>query len=315
MALWAAVALTSLQAAPALAASKVERPYDPPPGSRWTIDTAITSDETTPAGPRSLAIKTHAEMTIEQRTAGGFRILYVNRGVTVEGNGQALLATGAVLQVLDNVEIRATTDPSGKPLYVENLDEVRAAMRGGMGTLTGSAGRDPQTQAAIGRAVAGLIEASDARMVPALTGALTDLARAQNTGLEPGKYRHVFTEADNPLGGHALRCNALLHIADADPVAGRLTVVSTFSYDSISKMDFLRSIGQKFLAAVGAQAKAAEIEVIVQRMAVDLDGRAVFEVEDGMTRKITETSVTSTHAMGRDMSRIESRVVTVTRAP
>src|SRR5258708_35601610 len=94
----AAVGLTLLQAAPALAASLVERPYDPPPGSRWIINTAITSDEVTPGGRRGLAINTRAEMTIAQRTAGGFRVVYVNREVKIEGNGQALPATAAELQ-------------------------------------------------------------------------------------------------------------------------------------------------------------------------------------------------------------------------
>jgi hypothetical protein len=310
IALWSVVVVASLYAAPSTA-GKVERPYDPPPGSRWIIETSVTSDETAPGGAKSLAIKTRSEMTVEHRAPAGFVVTYVNRGVTVEGDGQPLSARSALLQALENVEVRATTDLSGKPLSVDNLDEVRGAVRE---KLAAQGGGDRLTQAAIRRAVSGLIDAGGARAASALTGDLTDLAKAQNTGLEPGKYRHIFTEADNPLGGDALRCNALFHIGDADPAAGRLKIVSTFSYDVLSTKSFLKTIGQKFLAVVG-QAKAAQIDVIVESMVIDLDGRALFDVEDGMTRKITETSVTKTRAMGRDASSIENKVVTVTPAP
>ena len=314
MALWAAVVLTSAQAMPASAASSVERPYDPPPGSRWIIETSITSDETAPGGSQSLAIKTRAEMTVERRTPAGFVITYVNRGVSVEGNGQPLSARRALLQALENVEVRATTDLSGKPLSIDNLDEVRGAVRGALEKLAAQGQGDPRAQAAIGRAASGLIDAGGARLVSALTGDLTDLAKAQNTGLEPGKYRHIFTEADNPLGGDALRCNALFHIADADAAAGRLKVVSTSSYDRLSTRSFLKTIGEKFLAAVG-QAKAAAIDVIVEAMVIDLDGRALFEVEDGMTRKVTGKTITTVRAMGHNLQKTEEKTVTVTRAP
>jgi hypothetical protein len=312
--LWAAVALASVQAAPAWAASTVERPYDPPPGSRWIIETSVASDEMAPGGATSLAIKTRAELTVEQRTAAGFVITYVNRGVSVEDNGQPLSARRALLQALANVEVRATADLSGKPLSVDNLDEVRGAVRSALEKLAAQRRDDPLAQAAIRRAVFGLIDAGGARAASALTGDLTELAKAQNTGLEPGKYRHIFTEADNPMGGDALRCNVMFHLVDTDPAAGRLKIVSTFSYDTLSTKSFLKTIGQKFLAAVG-EAKAAQIDVIVEAMVIDLDGRALFEVEDGMTRKITETSVTKTRAMGQNASTIENRIVTVTRAP
>ena len=310
IALWSAVVLASLHAAPSTA-SKVERPYDPPPGSRWIIESSVTSDEKAPGASQSVAIKTRAEMTVERRTPAGFVVTYVARGVIVEGNGQQLSARRVLLQALANVDVRVTTDLSGKPLSVDNLDEVRGAVRG---ALAAQRQGDPPTQAAIERAVAGLIDAGGARLVSALTGDLTDLAKAQNTALEPGKYRHIFTEADNPMGGDALRCNTMLHIADADPAAGRLDVVGTFSYDRLSTRSFLKTIGEKFLAAVG-QAKAAVIDVIVEAMVIDLDGRTLFEVEDGITRKITETSVTTTRAMGQNASRIENKTVTVTRAP
>ena len=50
-------------------------------------------------------------------------------------------------------------------------------------------------------------------------------------------------------------------------------------------------------------------------MALSLDERTTFEVEGGMTRKVSEKSVTSASAMGHTLSKTETKTVTVTRAP
>lgn len=50
-------------------------------------------------------------------------------------------------------------------------------------------------------------------------------------------------------------------------------------------------------------------------MVLTLDDRAVFEVEDGMTRKIAEKSVTTMRAMGHYLQKVETKTFTVTRAP
>jgi hypothetical protein len=50
-------------------------------------------------------------------------------------------------------------------------------------------------------------------------------------------------------------------------------------------------------------------------MTLALDERTMFEVEDGMTRKITENSVTTVRAMGHNLQKTEIRTIIVTRAP
>ena len=50
-------------------------------------------------------------------------------------------------------------------------------------------------------------------------------------------------------------------------------------------------------------------------MEVSLDERVMYEVEDGMTRQITEKSVTVVRAMGRGLDKTQIRIITVTRAP
>ena len=68
-------------------------------------------------------------MSIDEKTADGFRISYVNRGATVEGTAPMLPIVRSAIKALENVTIHATTDLSGKPVRVANLDEAKTAMR------------------------------------------------------------------------------------------------------------------------------------------------------------------------------------------
>jgi hypothetical protein len=47
-------------------------------------------------------------------------------------------------------------------------------------------------------------------------------------------------------------------------------------------------------------------------MKLSLDERTVFEVEDGMTRKVSEKSDSFASAMGHTVSKTETRTITVT---
>lgn len=118
-----------LRVMPSSAADVMERPYNPPVGSHWIIDTETSTDDQRPGGPRTSDIKTHAEMTVDEKTADGFRISYVSRGATFEGNAPMLPIMRQSFKALENVTIHATTDLSGKPIRVDNLDEAKTAMR------------------------------------------------------------------------------------------------------------------------------------------------------------------------------------------
>src|SRR5262249_36148086 len=131
----ALAATLSLHAARGLAADTAERPFNPPVGSRWIIETETKTDEMKPEGARNSLIRTRAEMTIEAKTADGFRIAYVHRGMTAEGNDPRLPLLRSAMQALDGVTIRATSDLHGKPVRVDNLDEAKAAVRSMAGHL------------------------------------------------------------------------------------------------------------------------------------------------------------------------------------
>src|SRR3569832_2796108 len=96
-----------------------ERVYDPPVGSRWTVETETRGEEMRPDGTATPVSKARAELTIEQKTADGFRISYVPRGAVIEGSARSVPLRRAYLKLLENVVIRASTDLSGKPLHVD----------------------------------------------------------------------------------------------------------------------------------------------------------------------------------------------------
>jgi hypothetical protein len=310
----AIAALLSLGAVQALAAEALERPYNPPVGSRWIIESETSSDEVRPAGPRNSLIKMRAELTIDARTAEGFRISYVNRGTTTEGNDPSVAMLRSAIKALENVTIRATTDASGKPVRVDNLDEAKAAMRAMKDGMFEPFKDKPQVIAVLNQMMNGLIEVDASQAASAYIDELPTLAKAQATGMKPGEARRSSRSADNPLGG-ALKSNSAFEMTNADAATGKLTFVDTTSYDASSLKEFTQSVTRKLLAASGDGVKPEQIDSMVKAMKLSLDERTTFEVEDGMTRKVSGKSVTIVSAMGHTLSKTETRTVTVTRAP
>jgi hypothetical protein len=305
----------ALRAAPSPAADAVERPYDPPVGSHWVIDSESTSDDQRPEGPRHQLIKTHAEMTIEEKTADGFRISYVSRGASFEGNTPMLPVMRSAFRALENVTIHATTDLSGKPIRVDNLDEAKTAMRNMVGGMLAPFQDKPQVAAVLSQMMSRMIDVDATQAASVYLEELPMLARAQNTGMKSGETRHSSEAVPNPLGGGALKSNSTFELTDADAGTGKRTYLRTTAYDDASMKDMTQSVSKKLLAASGDAARAEQIEKLVKSMALSLDERATFEVEDGMTRRISKKSVTQVSAMGHTLIKTETRTITVARAP
>ncbi len=103
----------------ASAADWVERPYDPPIGSRWIVESTSSSEETREGPLRTTTVNSRSEMTIEGKTADGFRINYVSRSFDIGGNSPNVDLLRQMTEVLNGVVIRAQTDASGKPVRIE----------------------------------------------------------------------------------------------------------------------------------------------------------------------------------------------------
>jgi hypothetical protein len=311
----AVAALLSLHIAQAPAAD-AERPFNPPVGSRWIIENETSTEDVKPDGPQTSLIKTRAELTIEEKTPDGFRITYVNRGATAEGNSKMVPLVRASVKAMENVAFRATTDRAGKPVRIDNLDEAKAAMRNMVGTLTAPYQDKPQIVAVLNQMMAGLIEVDASKAAEAYIDDVPALAKAQNTGMKLGDIKRSSMSVANPLGGGAaMKSNMAFELTEVDAATGNRKFVNTTSYDAAAMKDFMQSVTKKLMAASGDSTKPEQVDSLVKSMQLSQDERAVFEVEDGMTRKITEKSVLIVRAMGHNLSKTETRSITVTRAP
>lgn len=303
-------AIATFDVAPAFAAEPV---YDPQVGSRWTVETEARSEEVRPDGTATSLTRTRGELTIEQKTADGFRVSYVQRDATVEGNARSVPLSRAYMKVLENVVIRASTDPAGKPLRIDNLDEARAAMRDAASGLTEQFDRRPATRALFDQLMSQLVEVGAENAASVYVDALGVLAVAQNTGMKAGDFKQVTKPAENPLGGDALKSTERFELVDAD--AARLRFVNVTSVDAADMNEFMQSFARGLLAASGDSVTPERVRQLVNSMVFSFDKRAEFEVEGGMTRKVAENSRTVFRGLEQNLIQTEMRTITVKPAP
>ncbi len=303
-------AVTMFDIAPAFAAEPV---YDPQVGSRWMVETEARSEEIRPEGTATSTIRMRGELTIEQKTADGFRISYVQRDATVEGNARSVPLRRAYMKVLENVVIRASTDPSGKPLHIDNLEEAKATMRAAASGLVEQFDRRPAARALFDQLMSELVDVDAGSAASVYVGALAVLAVAQNTGMNSGEFRQVTKPAENPLGGDALKSTEQFELVDAD--AARLKFVNVTSVDAADMDEFMQSFARSLLAASGDSVTPERVRQLVGSMVFSFDKRAEFEVEGGMTRKVAESSRTVFRGMEQNLIQTDVRTITVTPAP
>lgn len=311
---FALAAMLSLHAEQAWSADTTERLFNPPVGSRWIIETMRETTETRTEGRRAWKVGSRAELTIDEKTADGYRITYVRRGTTAEGDDPRLPLVRSATQALDGVPVRATTDLSGKPVRVENLDEAKAALITAAGRLSKPFEGKPQFIAALNQIMYGFIAADPETAADSYLDDVPLLAKAQNTGMELGEARHSSDTATSPLGGGMLKTNSTFQFIEADPASGRRVFTERTVYDPEAMKAVVQSLTAQAMAST-TEATPAQIESTVKQMEVSLDERVMFQVEDGMTRRITEKSVTTVRSMGRGLDKTQIRFITVSRAP
>jgi hypothetical protein len=289
--------------------------YDPPVGSRWIIEFETRGEEMRPEGSTTSLVRMRAELTIEQKTPEGFRVSYVHRAAAVEGNARDLPLQRAYMKMLEDVTIRASTDLAGRPLRIDNPDEARSALRRAADGLAEQFAGRPSERALFDQLTSELIDVDAARAVSIYARDLALLATAQNTGMTQGEFRLASKPVENPLGGDALMSNERFERVEADAATGRLKFVNLSSIEAGSMRDFMQSFARSLLAASGDSVTPARVDLLVSSMLFSLDKRTEFDVADGMTRKVSETSTTVFRGMEQNVTQTEARVITVTPAP
>lgn len=293
----------------------VERPYDPPAGSRWLIETEMRSEETKADGLKTLTAKSRAELIVEEKTADGFRVSYVNRGVTLDGTSPSVPLLRLAFKPVENVVIRTTTDRSGKPLRVENLDEVRGAMRAMRDNIVKPFAEKPKLVEILNQIMANLLEGDAQTAARNYLDDVPHLAKAQNTGMRPGEIRRTIDAVPNPLGGGQLKSNVMVHLVSVDASVGTAQYVITRSYDADSMKESLAGVTRRMMMAAGENVTPEQVEKMLKEMTLALDERTVIDVENGVARRLSETTRNVVSARGYRLTKDQTKTVIVTPAP
>ena len=287
--------------------------YNPPVPSRWTI-VAERHEEKTQDGKivATASRRRKEELTIVEKTATEYRISFVLRSFDTDGDTNESIAEKALLGGLRDVMVRAVLDEGGKPLRLENLEEVVAAHKQAIERVIAAFSDKPAAAAKI-RELFGMISATPNN--PGETAAwyletVTLLSSAQNTGLRVGEERRDSKSAPNPLGGDPIKTDVVSRLVEADPTSGKAKLTHTVIYDPALMKELTVALMKKLLGAMPADA-----EKVIKDLSIAMEGSAEFIVEGGMTRSVTEDSAETVKALGHAMSKHERNQVTVTPMP
>jgi hypothetical protein len=303
---------TLASATGACAADWVERPFDPPTGTRWIIQSNETSDDTRDGHAQTSVMTETSELTIEQKIADGFRVTFVVRNATYEGDARTAALIGPMTRALENLVVHATTGLNGMPLRVENLDEVLTAVRTAIDNLTAPFSGKPQETATLRKMATAMLIADDSRAPKIYLATLVTLALGQNTGLRPGETRRDADEAVNPFSGAPIKSNTMLRIDRADPATGNVHLIRTRAFDSDAIKEFLSRLAQQF---GGGDGKDTNLDNFMKQFSMTLDSRTEIDVEDGMTRAVRQEDTATASTPGHSIVKHGHKVITVTQAP
>ena len=300
-----ALAATLACIAAVRAADWVERPYDPPAGSHWIIQSEDVTEADTNGQHVQSSLTTTAELIFEQKTAEGFRVTYIMRSAAYDGDARTAALISPASKALENLAIHATIAPNGMPLRVENLDEVLTAARTAIDGMTTPLAGKPEA-AILRRMATGMLIADEKRAPRLYLVSLATLALGQNTGLRPGETRSSVEEVANPLNGVPIKTSTTLRIDSADPATGKVRLIRTRAFDADEAKAFLR----KLVPPAGDQ----NLDNVMTQATMVLDSRTEMDVEGGMTRVVRQEDTATGTMLSRSFVRHSHKVMTVTRA-
>ncbi len=303
---------TLVAATGARAAEWVERPFDPPAGSRWIIQSDETTEDASDGHAQTSVTRTTSELTIEGKIADGFRITYVMRDAAYEGDPRTAALIGPVTKALQNVVIRATTAANGLPLRIENLDEVLSGVNKAIDHMTEPLAGKPEAAAALRQMATKMLIGDDQRAPQIYLASLATLALGQNTGLRPGETRRDVDEVASPLSGSPIKSNTTFHIDTADPATGNVRLIRNRVFDPDAIKEFLSGIVRQL---GGAAANAQQFDNFMKQFTIALDSRTEIDVAEGMTRAVHQEDTATAGMPGHSIVKHSHKVMTVSPAP
>ena len=291
------------------AADWVERPYDPPVGSRWIIQLDTSTEDERSDHVQKTARAMTSDMTVEEKLADGFRVTYVVRKAAYQGDTRTAALVEPLNKVFENLIIRATIGANGAPLHIDNLDEVDTAVHAAIDRSAAALPSKPEADAL--QRLAKQMFVADEKQAPKIyLSALATLALGQNTGLHPGETRREVGEAPNPFGGAPIKSNTTLTIDSADPATGKVRFLRTAAFDPDAIRDFLGKLARRL--GIG---EAQKLDDLLGQFAIALDSRTEIEVEDGMTRSIRQDDTANATFQDQTTVKRAHKLMTVAPAP
>ena len=309
------VPIVALLAAPAVAQTYTERPYNPPVGSKWQIVSDSTATENRPgAGNREQRVQTRVDLSIDEKLPDGFfRVTYINRGVEVTGNTVAVKMVGDAYSAISNIPIRARLDKAGRPVEVENLAEVKAVMRGIVDKLVAKFESNPKVAAFMREMLQSLLVAEGRDAATAYLEELPQLAAVQNIGLSPGAVRRDTETTPSPVGGTTFKTVLTTRLDNYDDKTGAARFVRKREFEKDALREAVLDIVRKLAAAGDNKTITPEVLDMVKQINFSIEGETIYNVDDGMTVWIDDREFMAASVMGTTFTKQQKKTVAVRR--
>ena len=303
-------------AAPALAQTSgktwTEPPYNPPVGSAWSVLSKTDSEENRPGGERITAqIVSRTEFTVDEKLPGGYRVSYVTRDIKMTGNAPGRQIVEMAFSSMKDIVIRGRVDAAGKPVAVDNLDEVKTSMRAVIASMAQAFDKNPKLADFVRQMMSGLLNVEGPQAAPVYMEDLATLAAGQGTGLAPGTVKRADEPISTPLGG-AINSTLETRLESFDGAAGTARYIRKRKFDPASMKAVTLALSEKLAAAADNKVLTPEVLKQMKDIAFEIESESVISVEGGMTRNIDDRSFTSARLMGQVMSKTEKKTITVT---
>ena len=307
-------AFLSATAGAALAQEWKELPYNPAVGSRWIVESQSDEVDDRPDGAQTTHTKSRGELTIEAKTPTGFRIGYVTRDISIDGDAPSVALMKPVLALFKDWELHAATDAAGKPTDVENLAEAKAKGHDFVERTLDSFKSAPKVAEAIRPVFDSMLNVDGAAAAKIYLEEVSSLSAGQNTGLRLGETRRETSEFANPLGGAPIKTTSTFKVAAADSKSGAVDFVRDSRMDPEAMKQFALDFMQK-LSAASDKPLPPNVVDMIKTVRLSIDEHDVIETEGGVTRSIREEGSIVLNGMGHTLTRKTTRIITVTPAP
>ncbi|HEY4165094.1 MAG TPA: hypothetical protein VGM59_18655 [Dongiaceae bacterium] len=287
--------------------------YNAPVGSHWNLIVRYRRDDIVNGVSTWLTYTINSELTIDAKLDDGYRVTYRNLNGSVDGTDDDVIAMREGTAPLQGVPVEATTDEAGKPLQVDNLAEVQAAMRVGIDHVMDASIDTPEKKAVFRQMLEGMLMLNAQQAADLYLDEVPSLAEGQDTGMKPGEERRSVETSPNPMGGTPMRSNLMLKFEHADSQTGDALYLKTESYDPASVQDLMAAIAKSLAEKQGGDPdQAAEkIRNLMKNIAIDRNEKTELHVEGGMTRRIDSDKRTISSGLGATLNRHEVKTITI----